>query len=372
MIFRRRLREARLAIDRHPRIAVLGVVVVMLLVGTILVTSRGAADPDLVTRSPDVDPSTTAVVPTTLATTTTTTEPPTTTTTAPPTTTTTAPTTTQPPTTTTTTVPPRAAWSLKLYSGFGAWLDVFDWSSAYTNNPVGVEAIDQMAAEGVQTVYLQTGRADHPHDLVEPKKLGRLIDRAHGHGMHVIGWYLPTHLDTEVDLRRLLAAVSAGVDGLAVDIESLDQEDVAKRNQELIRLSHRLREQLPGKPIGAIVLPPVVMEDINPNYWPDYPWAGIAPYYDVWLPMSYWTNRRGEWRDAYRYMHTNMTRVRERIGKPDAPVHAVGGIGDESTVADIDGLVRAASEVGAIGGSIYDFATTKPEFWATLRAFIRP
>ena len=68
---------------------------------------------------------------------------------------------------------------------------------------------------------------------------------------------------------------------------------------------------LPGRTIGGIVLPPVVMEVINPNYWPDFPWTGIAPYFDVWLPMSYWTNRTqaSGYRDGYSYTAENIVRL---------------------------------------------------------------
>ena len=80
-------------------------------------------------------------------------------------------------------------------------------------------------------------------------------------------------------------------EGISVDVESRKVADVAERNRRLVALSSALRQSLPGRTIGGIVLPPVVMEVINPNYWPDFPWSGIAPYFDVWLPMSYWTNR---------------------------------------------------------------------------------
>jgi len=43
--------------------------------------------------------------------------------------------------------------------------------------------------------------------------------------------------------------------------------------------------------------------------------------------MSYWSVRRDQWRDAYLYTATNIDRIREHIGKPDAVVHPIGGIG---------------------------------------------
>ena len=264
----------------------------------------------------------------------------------------------------------QGSWTVAPYTGFGAWLDAYDWSEQFSRGgAVGLEAIDHMAAEGVQTLYIQATRWNSPTDVLEPERLQAIIDRAHHHGIAVIAWYLPTLVDTGADIRRILAVAELDIDGIGIDIEALDVKDVAERNRRLITLSQWIRYELPGKTIGAIVLEPVLLEDVNPNYWPSFPWAEIAPFYDVWLPMSYWTNRRGGWRSAYDYTAENMRRVRARIGQPAAPVHTIGGIGDKTTEADLQQMVTAAVEQQAIGGSIYDYRTSRPEFWATLRAF---
>ncbi len=288
------------------------------------------------------------------------------------------------PVTSTTTAPPAAApdaiesivapspgaWTVAPYYGFGAWLDVFDWSIAFAGaGAVGPEAIDHMAAEGVETLYIQASRWNSEADVLEPERLQRIIDRAHAHGLAVIAWYLPTMVDPEVDLRRMLAMTELGVDGFGVDIESREVLDVGERNRRLVELSTRLDEALGDRTLAAIVMEPVVMEDVNPNYWPGYPWAELAPHYDVWMPMGYWTNRRGMWRDAFTYTATNIARIRERIGQPDALVHPIGGIGDETTVDDLTGMLAAAVDQRAIGGSIYDYPTTRPEHWELLRSF---
>lgn len=293
------------------------------------------------------------------------------------TTTTTATTTTLPPTTTTTVAPttappaPAQRFTMEPYTGFGMWVDTYDWTAALSTNPITVADIDVMAAEGTQTLFIQTNRWDNPADQMEPERLIPLIDRAHARGMHVVAWYLPTLVDVHTDLRRMVAMSQLDVDGIAVDIEARDVADVAERNRRLIQLSAALREALPSETIGAIVMEPVIMEDVNPNYWPGYPWAEMAPYYDVWLPMSYWTNRRDNWRDAYTYTAVNIARVRERIGQPDAPVHTIGGIGDRTTDMDLHGMVTAAVEHSAIGGSLYDYRTAQPGHWPILRAFQR-
>ena len=268
--------------------------------------------------------------------------------------------------------PPRELGGLDPYLGLATWVDVYDWSHYKGSTPsVGPDQVDQMAAAGVQTLFLQTAKHDTPQDISEPELLVPIINRAHQHGIEVVAWYLPTLEDPANDLRRLVASANLDVDGLAVDIESRKVADVNERNRRLIDLSAALRQAVPGRTIGAIVLPPVLLEVVNPNYWPSFPWREIAPYYEVWQTMGYWTDRT--WasghRDAYSYTAENLRRLRNNLGQPDALVHPVGGIGDETNDADLDGFRRAAVEGRAIGASIYDWRTTKPEAWARLRVF---
>jgi hypothetical protein len=206
---------------------------------------------------------------------------------------------------------------------------------------------------------------------VDRDLLQQLISRAHARGIQVIGWYLPTLEDLNNDMRRIYAVSQLAVDGVAIDIESRKVADVAERNRRLVALSGAIRQYLPDRTIGAIVLPPVVMEVINTNYWPDFPWTELVPYYDVWLPMSYWTNRTESsgYRDAYRYTAEDIVRLRRNLNQPAAIVHTIGGIGDKTTSADIDGMVRAAAEQATIGGSIYDWRTTSSDLWPKLAAF---
>ena len=258
-----------------------------------------------------------------------------------------------------------AAFDLVPYRGWSTWEDVFAWSRSYTGGhpTFGLADIDRMAAAGVQTLLIQAARWDAPGnaDLVDPDVLLPLIQRAHARGVRVVPWYLPTLVDTGLDLRRLLAIANLG-DGLAVDIEARDVGDVGIRNERLVALSAAVRRALPGRTIGGIVLPPVVMEVVNPNYWPGFPWRDIASYYDVWQPMSYWTDRLtgSGYRDAYRYTAEDVVRLRNDLGQLGAVVDTIGGIAGGSTAADVDGMVRAVADTGSIGGGLYDWATTDP------------
>lgn len=269
-------------------------------------------------------------------------------------------------------VPPGAATGMAPYLGLGTWVDVYDWSMLYSKGRPTVSAldVDRMVGAGVQTLYLQASKHDSPTDVLEHERLQVFIDTAHSRGLRVVVWYLPTLVDPGADLRRLTAVAGLrNVDGIAVDIEARNVADVNDRNRRLVDLSGALRRALPGRTIAGIVLPPVVMEVVNPRFWPAFPYREIAPFYDMWMTMGYWTNRTAAsgYRDAYTYTKENVDRLRNNLGQPDAPVHPIGGIGNRTTAADIDGFKRAVTAVHGIGGSIYDWHTTAAGLWDSLR-----
>lgn len=288
--------------------------------------------------------------------------------------------TTAPPSSTTSEAPaaPGPRFTLDPYRGLGAWLDVFDWSVTFNpENPpeVGLADIDRMAALGVRTLYFQPARWDGPQGILEPERALPLIERAQARGMAVVGWYLPTFEDLAADRAQIDAIMALPLQGIGIDIESTRVGDEAERNRRLVQLSAELRAAYPGEVLSAIVLPPVVTE-VYGTYWGTFPWAELAPYYDVWQPMGYWTNRTVEsgWRDAYAYTAANIDLLREATGLPDAIVHPVGGIGCcegltvPTTPEDIDGMIRAAAERGSPGASLYDYVTTGDDLWAPLAA----
>ena len=271
---------------------------------------------------------------------------------------------------------PSGTSGISAYQGLGTWVDAFDFDPAHTGGNPSVRPSDvaRMAAAGVRTVYLQAARSEDPAapgDLMSPDLLGQFLTQAHAHGLQVVAWFLPHHADVADDMRHLDAIVgfTAGghrFDSVALDIEWRAGADHATRSKNLVEVSRRLRESAGGRAVGAIVMPPVVTDVISPGFWPGFPWLSIAPYYDVWLPMSYWTNRSADssWRDAYVYTSENVKLLRNHVG--GAAVHVVGGIGNAATTGDYEGFVRAAVEHGTVGRSVYDWATTSPESWATL------
>ena len=270
------------------------------------------------------------------------------------------------------------------YLGYGTWVDVFDYSPPYAGPtpPVSVTDLDEMAADGVKTVFLQAARLDDrsPGGLEDPWLLAEFLHAAHARGLSVVAWYLPEWSPDSSDLDRLVLldeyeVLGQRFDGVAVDIEwTGDDLEPEERSQRLVDLAEAARASIDG-PIGAIVLPPVLIEVVNEDFWPGFPWAEIAPHYDVWLPMSYWSFRSDEsgYGDGYTYNAESTRRLRENIGDPDAMVHGIGGIGGAdgvdddpdpeeplTSVPEIDAFVRSLVDTGSVGGSIYDWNTLEP------------
>jgi hypothetical protein len=283
---------------------------------------------------------------------------------------------TEPAETTTAVEQPVAAVSP--YTGVGTWLSRYRITREFGGEqpPVTPTDVDAMADAGVQTLYLQPA-ADDPRypGLLSTDLLGEFLQRAHARGMQVVAWYLPRFGDIAGDLRRLreIAAFEAdghGFDAVAVDIEFTASVELAPRNAALVQLSRELRTALPDVELGAIVLPPVVTDVINPAYWPDFPWRELRDLYDVWLPMAYWSDRSEEgFTDPHWYVRENIARVRAHLGDPCAVVSVIGGYDVETTADDYAAMVRAATEQRAIGVSIWDWPTTPPTAWPAVHGY---
>jgi hypothetical protein len=204
--------------------------------------------------------------------------------------------------------------------------------------------------------------------------LGQFVEKAHAHRMKVVGWYLPRFVDPSRDWAHVDAMLKYRTrngqrfDSVGIDIESRENGDLKTRNARLVDLSTKLRKAAGSMSTSAIVVPPVVTDVINKNFWPEFPWAQIKASYDVWVPMSYYTNRNNqpEWRDAYKYSSENVKLLRGHVGS-SAVVHVAGGVGTTSTTKDYEGLVKAAKDTKCVGASSYDYAVTAGSAWVTLR-----
>jgi len=249
--------------------------------------------------------------------------------------------------------------SVLAYRGLGTWVDIYD--AALWNDPPA--AVQTMQADGVRTIYLQSSNFSHP-DIVFPLRMGEFIDAAHGAGMRVVAWYLPSLAHVNVDLRKSMAAITfrsaagSGVDSFALDIESRVVTDPTIRTARLMDLSQRIRDAVgPGYPLGAIT-PNAVSLAKPTTFWPDFPYASLRQYYDVFLPMCYSGTVATGGQAVHDYAASCADLVRAGVGDPTVPIHQIGGVADNYDAAEIEGFVRAVREYGLMGGSLYDFMTT--------------
>jgi len=82
--------------------------------------------------------------------------------------------------------------------------------------------------------------------------------------------------------------------------------------------------------------------------------------------MGYFTYRFKTAAASRAYTKANVELLRERAGEETLAVHVVGGLARAATVGQVRAFATAALEVGATGGSLYDYADTKPTQWPAL------
>jgi hypothetical protein len=266
-----------------------------------------------------------------------------------------------------------AAPSLAAYRGSGSWVDLYD--PDVRADPEA--ALDQMAANGVKTVYVETGNHRLPKRTLVgyPEAVSALIDGAHARGMRVVAWYLPGLRNLRLDRDRSLAAIrfttliGGHFDSFALDIESTKLASIWRRNAALLSLSRKLRRSVGRKyALGAIV-PDERSTTISPGLWPGFPYLATARLYDVFLPMSYSTYRVHGTRAVYRYTASNVAAVRALSWPRRPPVHVIAGLADHLRRGEARAAARAARDSGAIGVSFYKFTSSGRDEWRALRSF---
>jgi hypothetical protein len=229
-----------------------------------------------------------------------------------------------------------------------------------------------MHGYGVRTLFLETGNWRISSKIFKPDIVARYLEAAHDQGMKTVAWYVPDFRNLDRDLRRALAAVrfeTAGgqrFDSFGLDIESPEIKDPEVRTSRMIRLSSRLRQSVgSGYPLAAIVPSPYAMQLI-PAYWPGFPFQELASLYDVFVPMGYFTFRTSGPSEAAAYTAATLRLLSDRTG--GAPIHAIGGLAEDTSGSEVRAFVRAALAQGVIGASLYDFGTTGPQDWPALAA----
>lgn len=258
---------------------------------------------------------------------------------------------------------------LDAYTGLGAWVDIFD-DRAF-DDPEGTVA--ELKRHGVKTLFLETGNSEYPR-IFRPDRTARFITAAHEDDIYIVAWFLPWLQDIERDYASVKAAIQFETDGgerfdsFTLDIESTKVRSVATRSRRAVALSRRIR-QLVGRDyvLGGCIPSPVGIKD-NKGFWNPFPYEQLAQYYDVWVPMGYYTFHGNGAESAYADARRNMRLLRAEKGlTAKRPVHLVGGLAEDSTSAETRSFLRAAGEQGAIGASLYDWATMNSGHWRELQ-----
>ncbi len=265
-----------------------------------------------------------------------------------------------------------ASAPVRSYRGLGSWVDMYD--ARAWDDPAA--ALKDMQARGVRTLFLETANYHLPADsstMFRRDDAGRLIQEAHARGIKVVAWYLPGFKDPAKDYRRSMAAIryrtpdGQAFDSFTLDIEASIVKDVDVRTSRLRSLSNRIRAAVgPTYPLGACIPSPAGMV-MHASYWPRFPYKTLAGIYDVFVPMGYYTYHGDGYANAYRDTRDNIRIIREKTGRPGIPIHVIAGDGAKSSGSETTAYVRALRENGALGGSMYDWATTNDASWRALR-----
>jgi hypothetical protein len=259
---------------------------------------------------------------------------------------------------------------LEPYRGLATWVDLFD-ARAWADPAASVS---DMAGHGVRTVFVETANAASTSGLVHPAELAAFVAEAHARHMYVVAWYLPNLRAGSADFDRVMQAIDFKTtdgqtfDSFALDIEATVVKPVSLRNQGLTTLSQQIRARVgPDYALGAIIPSPVGIST-KKGFWSDFPYAMLATTYDVFLPMHYYSFSSHSAADPHASTLANMSVLRAQPGCSGVPVHMIGGIAGDSSVAQVKQFVRAAREAGCVGASLYDRAGMNPARWREMAA----
>lgn len=255
-----------------------------------------------------------------------------------------------------------------VFAGLGTWIDIYD-APAY-RNPVTTAA--RIAARGVRTVYVETANDRSTVDVVDPRRLGLLVDALHKRGLRVVAWYLPGFVRPSVDLRRSRAMLSfrtstgGSFDVVSLDIESLRLPSASLRTKRLLTLSRTLRNEAGETPIAAITYPSRAYQR-HPTWWPGFPFKELTRLVDAWIPMTYTGTSFIGYDATYGYVARSLRLLRDAVG-PDVPIHAAGGVANRMTGEELRAYTDAVVDEGTVTGwSLYDFQTTGSKGWAAMK-----
>jgi hypothetical protein len=259
------------------------------------------------------------------------------------------------------------------FADAGSWVSIFSGDAVWDHPR---EHVARMHRAGVHTLYLQTASSTSPvgAQVYRPTQVGRFLRAAHDHGMRVVAWYLPPLRDVGREYRRAIAAIDFRTpggqrfDAFALDIEpSATTPRGALRDDNLRRLSHRLRTAAGSAyKLGAIIPSPIGLS-LSPRFWPEFPYGTVGRFYDVVLPMSYSTYRVRGATATYDYTMGNIAFLRTQLG-PAVSLHLIGGNAGASGRLETRAFVQACNDARVTGASMWHYTAYGDEDWQEMRA----
>jgi hypothetical protein len=235
--------------------------------------------------------------------------------------------------------PPARHVSLSAIAGKGIWLTLF------RRRRLDVPKVVALAeANGLHQLWLRTG-SSHEGFFGGPI-LNTLLAAAHAAGIAVIAWDFPTLSNPARDAKRAVAALRAGADGFAADIESAAEGTYLTVRRVAYYLS-LVRAAATGKPLVAVVPRPT-------SYWLSvYPYRTEALFVDAFAPMVYWSCIEPGLAVGEAISALAPLRPLVPIGQ-DYNMASEGGRHGLPSGLEIWRFLDVARRSGAIGASLYD------------------
>jgi len=245
---------------------------------------------------------------------------------------------------------PKAA-SLDAVAGKGIW--VTNWPNTEVDVP-GIVARTKNA--GLRSIWVRTGGSKQGYygDRVLPE----LVPAAHAAGLKVVAWDFPFLSDPLQDAARAKAALDAGIDAFAPDVETSAEGTHATPQRVALYLS-LVRSYAGTRPIAATVPRP------TPLRRKSFPYATFQPYADLFVPMVYWScNEPGE------LVQQSLTELGRWL--PVAPAGQAYDMGSEGgrkglpTRAETWRFLDVAKRGGAVGASLWTIEKVGADQFAAL------
>ena len=262
-----------------------------------------------------------------------------------------------------------AANPLAAYKGLASWVDLYD-DKAWANPDATVR---DMASHGVRTLFIETSNFHSSSAVMNAPKLRTFITACHAHNIKIVAWYLPNMAGGSIDIKRVSQAIDfkAGnqrFDSFALDIESDAVGSVSTRNRNLETLTKRIRAKVGSSyPLGAIIPSPVGLAK-GSGYWNSFPYAMCARYYDVFVPMAYYSYHTHSTSGTLADALANVRILRSQPGCKNKPIHLIGGISENSSTAQVHAFVQAVKRTDCYGASLYGWPGTTSGAWRELKA----